>query len=243
MAEQDWRTVTKAVYIFHRMAVSVDPQLHLEFVQRFNNMQKLTHKRSKATYYNLKTLLVVRDEGTPYVAFLRAYSVFTFERFLSFSGGFDELRFETAGPEPDIHTLLAQLMQARKVMESAMAIRPSKKMLKHEVVRQCIELTEADCFVGERNRKSLWEVFGNGLTILISAQRETIDGDGEAKTSLRISKADLEETRKLCLWARQAAERVKLGGERGTSVNRLRQAAPSDDDLEAHARWCKEHSS
>ena len=33
MAEHDWRTVAKSLFIFHRMAVSVDPSLHLEFVQ------------------------------------------------------------------------------------------------------------------------------------------------------------------------------------------------------------------
>jgi len=265
MAEHDWRTVAKSLFIFHRMAVSVDPSLHLEFVQvgqacftstrnsphrqlptahcffrpplkRFNRMQRLTHKKTKATYYNLETLLTVRDDGAaPFgpgtAKFLRAYAVFCFERFLSFSGRFEEL--DSLDEGADLRKLLGQLKQARRVLEKSVQLKTSKSLLRHEVVAQCSALAMADCFVAERGRRSLWEVFGERLGALLSAQRT------EAERGGRLAPSDIEATSRLVEWAGSfRGERLgKVVVANPRALARLKKTLPADKELEEHGRW------
>jgi len=138
MAEKDWRTVAKALYILHRSAVSLDPQLHSVFFERYKTLRKLVHAGSRSRYFSTAALLDVQDEG--YVPFLRSYSAFVFERFILFSGRFEE-RF--AKPERQAlppERLVALLRNARRVLERAIAIDCASPAEAHALVLQCTEL-------------------------------------------------------------------------------------------------------
>ena len=54
MVEKDWRTVAKAVYIFHRSAIALDPELHREFLMRYNTLRKSVHKTGLLYFSNVR---------------------------------------------------------------------------------------------------------------------------------------------------------------------------------------------
>ena len=87
MAEKDWRTVTKSLYILHRVGIAADPELHREFLKRYFALRRTLHKKSRSLYYSSTKIAEAKGEET---LFLKTYSAFVLDRFTHFSGRFEE---------------------------------------------------------------------------------------------------------------------------------------------------------
>lgn len=71
MAERDWRTKTKALYILHRFAADGAPEHQASLKARLREMRRTVDPKRKDKYFNSKTLLA----GDTTVRIL--YSVYT----------------------------------------------------------------------------------------------------------------------------------------------------------------------
>jgi len=147
MAEKDWRSVAKAVYILHRMALTLDPELHREFVKRYNSLRGTLHKKSNGLYFSKKTLTDVLPGSEECAAFLGTYAAFVMDRFVLFSGRYDEC-FE--GQPSARHVQL--LGSACRVLDRALLVVMEEGASDHKVSVHCLELVVRDCFVSGTKR-------------------------------------------------------------------------------------------
>jgi hypothetical protein len=147
MTEKDWRSVAKAVYILHRMALTLDPELHREFIKRYNALRSTLHKKSNGLYFSKKTLTEVLPGSEEYAAFLGTYAAFVLDRFVLFSGRYEEC-FE--GQPSARHVQL--LGSACRVLDRALLIDMEEGASDHKVSVHCLELVVRDCFVSGTKR-------------------------------------------------------------------------------------------
>mmetsp|Transcript_71457 Transcript_71457/g.143850 ORF Transcript_71457/g.143850 Transcript_71457/m.143850 type:complete len:422 (-) Transcript_71457:433-1698(-) len=253
MAEVDWRTVVKAVYVFHRVTLALDPELHREFLRRYQILRKTRHKQSKSKYFSSATLTRCRSEDAGFLPFIASYSAFVFERFVLFSGRFEDNDFAIgAGIEArknKTDSLLDLLRNACRILDRTMRIKLDDQMGDdsidgQEVVCQCLELVVKDVFVCGNTRDSLWKTFCENLSQLITMQREA------AAAGEQIDAAEVQATCMLCKWGIQAPSSAsrfldKANNIAGKCGQRLPpalslQGMPPEETLRLHMRALKE---
>jgi hypothetical protein len=170
MAESDWRTIAKALYIFHRVAISLDVDLHREFLRRYAVLRKMTHTRSRSAYFKSAKLLEFEPRDFEYRVFLEKYAAFVLDRFACFSGRFGESPM--LGSTSDPRRLVASLKTMGRILDKAIQVVNAHERISNGVTLQCTELIVRDCFLARNKRESLWQVFCNTLAQLLSNQQQ-----------------------------------------------------------------------
>lgn len=100
MAEKDWRTTMKAVYILHRFSADGAPE-HAAFLKaRFRELRRTRDPKRKDKFFNSKQLLAgdTKPDNVKFRSFLSRYSHYVFVRTQYFGGMFDEI---AVLPKPD----------------------------------------------------------------------------------------------------------------------------------------------
>jgi ANTH domain len=113
MAEKDWRTTIKALYILHRFSADGAPDHAPALKARLRELRRTRDPKRKEKYFNTKQLMA--GEATPengkYRAFLQRYAHFVLLRTQCFGGMFDEIGTlpkadKKKGPKPITSTCL-----------------------------------------------------------------------------------------------------------------------------------------
>merc|ERR1712157_298925 len=106
MAELDWRTKLKALYILHRFSADGSPEHQAALKARLRELRRTKDPKRKGNYFNSKQLLLTtppssnqqqqkqQDSDTniiPYRAFLARYAHYVLLRAQCFSGMFQEI--------------------------------------------------------------------------------------------------------------------------------------------------------
>jgi ANTH domain len=96
MAERDWRTTIKALYILHRFSADGSPDHAPALKARLRELRRTRDPKRKDKYFNSKQLLAgdVTPENKAYRAFLARYSSYVLLRAQCFGGLFDEISQE-----------------------------------------------------------------------------------------------------------------------------------------------------
>jgi hypothetical protein len=100
MAEKDWRTTMKALYILHRFSADGAPDHAAALKARLRELRRTVDPKRKDKYFNSKQLLAgdAKPENIKFRAFMSRYAHYVLLRAQCFSGMFDEISFE---PKPD----------------------------------------------------------------------------------------------------------------------------------------------
>eukprot|EP00934_Nitzschia_sp_Nitz4_P004546 Nitzschia sp. Nitz4//scaffold19_size178191//172482//174239//NITZ4_002016-RA/size178191-processed-gene-0.40-mRNA-1//1//CDS//3329540798//4536//frame0 len=93
MAEKDWRTTIKALYLLHRFSADGAPEHAPALKARLRELRRTRDPKRKEKYFNSKQLLAGdhKPETTSYRAFLSRYAHYVLLRAQCFGGMFDEL--------------------------------------------------------------------------------------------------------------------------------------------------------
>ena len=94
MAERDWRTTIKAVYILHRFAADGAPEHAAALKARLRELRRTRDPKHKGDkYFNSKQLLAgdANPDNIQFRAFLSRYAHYVLLRAQSFGGMFDEI--------------------------------------------------------------------------------------------------------------------------------------------------------
>lgn len=93
MAEKDWRTTIKALYILHRFSADGSPQHAPALKARVRELRRTRDPKRKGKFFNSKLLQAGDDkpETAKYRAFMGRYAHYVLLRAQCFGGMFDEL--------------------------------------------------------------------------------------------------------------------------------------------------------
>ena len=93
MAEKDWRTTIKAVYVLHRFSADGAPEHAPALKARLRELRRTKDPKRKDKYFNSKQLLAgdATPENAKFRAFLARYAHYVLLRAQCFSGIFDEI--------------------------------------------------------------------------------------------------------------------------------------------------------
>jgi hypothetical protein len=112
MAEKDWRTTIKALYILHRFSADGAPDHAPALKARLRELRRTRDPKRKDKYFNTKQLMA--GDSTPdngkFRAFMQRYAHYVLLRAQCFGGMFDEIgtlpRADKKGPKPITSTSL-----------------------------------------------------------------------------------------------------------------------------------------
>jgi hypothetical protein len=101
MAEKDWRTTMKALYILHRFSADGAPDHAPALKARLRELRRTRDPKRKDKYFSSKLLLAgdSKPETIPYRAFMSRYAHYVLLRAQCFSGMFDEISQQPAKPD------------------------------------------------------------------------------------------------------------------------------------------------
>jgi len=93
MAEKDWRTTIKAVYILHRFSADGAPDHAPSLKARLRELRRTRDPKRKDKYFNSKQLLAgdALPENVKFRAFMSRYAHYVLLRAQCFSGMFEEI--------------------------------------------------------------------------------------------------------------------------------------------------------
>lgn len=103
MAEKDWRTTIKALYVLHRFSADGAPDHQASLKARLRELRRSKDPKRKEKYFNRKILLSVTEieDNMTYRAFLARYAHYVLLRAQCFGGMFTELTIPSdKGPSP-----------------------------------------------------------------------------------------------------------------------------------------------
>ena len=113
MAEKDWRTKVKALYILHRFSADGAPEHAAALKARLRELRRTRDPKRKDKYFNSKQLLAgeSKPENMKFRAFMSRYAHYVILRAQCFGGVFDEISAEPKadrkkGPKPITNTAL-----------------------------------------------------------------------------------------------------------------------------------------
>lgn len=103
MAEKDWRTTIKALYILHRYSADGAPEHAQALKARLRELRRTKDPKRKDKYFNSKQLLAgdSKPENIPFRAFMARYSHYVLLRAQCFGGIFDEISQKPTPPKRD----------------------------------------------------------------------------------------------------------------------------------------------
>jgi hypothetical protein len=101
MAEKDWRTTMKALYILHRFSADGAPDHAPALKARLRELRRTRDPKRKDKYFSSKLLLAgdSKPETVPYRAFMSRYAHYVLLRAQCFSGMFDEISQHPTQPD------------------------------------------------------------------------------------------------------------------------------------------------
>jgi ANTH domain len=107
MAEKDWRTTIKALYILHRYSADASPEHAPSLKARLREMRRTRDPKRKDKYFNTKQLVAGESspENIKFRAFMSRYAHYVLLRAQCFGGMFDEI---SSVPKPDKRTALVK---------------------------------------------------------------------------------------------------------------------------------------
>jgi len=110
MAELDWRTKLKSLYILHRFSADGSPEHQAALKARLRELRRTKDPKRKGNYFNSKILLAKQpsEPPTPYRAFLARYAHYVLLRAQCFSGMFNEIKSKK--PLKQEHLQASQLL-------------------------------------------------------------------------------------------------------------------------------------
>jgi ANTH domain len=93
MAERDWRTTVKALYILHRFAADGSPDHAPALKARLRELRRTRDPKRKDKFFNMKQILAgdITPDNVPYRTFMSRYANYVLLRTQFFSGMFDEI--------------------------------------------------------------------------------------------------------------------------------------------------------
>jgi len=96
MAEKDWRTKVKALYILHRFSADGAPEHAAALKARLRELRRTRDPKRKDKYFNSKQLLAgeSKPENMKFRAFMSRYAHYVILRAQCFGGVFDEISAE-----------------------------------------------------------------------------------------------------------------------------------------------------
>jgi hypothetical protein len=127
MAEKDWRTSIKALYILHRFSADGAPEHAPALKARLRELRRTRDPKRKDKYFNSKQLLAgdANPENFKYRAFMSRYAHYVLLRTQCFGGIFDEIAQEPRvdkkkAPKPvTATTLRAEHLEAAAMLLKA----------------------------------------------------------------------------------------------------------------------------
>lgn len=98
MAEKDWRTTIKALYILHRFSADGAPEHAPALKARLRELRRTRDPKRKDKFFNSKQLLDGdnKPENLKFKAFMSRYAHYVLLRVQCFGGMFDEIAIEPA---------------------------------------------------------------------------------------------------------------------------------------------------
>ena len=127
MAEKDWRTKVKALYVLHRFSADGAPEHAAALKAHLRELRRTRDPKRKDKYFNSKQLLAgdSKPEYAKFFAFMSRYAHYVLLRAQCFSGSFDEIAAEPKvdrkkTPKPITNTALrAEHLDAAAVLLKA----------------------------------------------------------------------------------------------------------------------------
>jgi len=100
MAEKDWRTTIKALYILHRFSSDGGPDHQAALKARLRELRRTRDPKRKEKYFNSKQLLEgdATPENQPFRAFMARYAHYVLLRAQCFGGMFTEIKENPSAP-------------------------------------------------------------------------------------------------------------------------------------------------
>jgi len=125
MAEKDWRTKIKALYVLHRYSADGAPEHHDRLKTCLREFRRKRDEKRKGKFFNSKQLLAgeTNSENVKFRSFMSRYAHYVLLRAQSFGGVFEEIsaapRISKKTPKPITSTALRAeyLKAARTVLE------------------------------------------------------------------------------------------------------------------------------
>ncbi|CBN75765.1 conserved unknown protein [Ectocarpus siliculosus] len=184
MAERDYRTASKAVYVLHRLARGTTAESWGYFRSTLQEMRRDEDKGTKSRYFSRRVISNVDDDGRPFSEWLDAYAEFVLLRLQSFSPELGELAAIDA--ETPHEKASRSLEKAAKLIEAALACEIGPD-LDNDVTCDGLKLVIEDLC-------EVWSLFQQKLEIRLQ-QRFTGGGfsSGELRRTLSFLEFYLEQ--------------------------------------------------
>ncbi|CAM9249081.1 unnamed protein product [Ectocarpus sp. 8 AP-2014] len=184
MAERDYRTASKAVYVLHRLARGTTAESWGYFRSTLQEMRRDEDKGTKSRYFSRRVISNVDDDGRPFSEWLDAYAEFVLLRLQSFSPELGELAAIDA--ETPHEKASRSLEKAAKLIEAALACEIGPD-LDNDVTCDGLKLVIEDLC-------EVWSLFQQKLEIRLQ-QRFTAGGfsSGELRRTLSFLEFYLEQ--------------------------------------------------
>ncbi|GMH80595.1 hypothetical protein TL16_g08612 [Triparma laevis f. inornata] len=172
MAELDWRTTTKALYVLHRFSADGSPDHAAALKARLRELRRTRDQKRKEKYFNSKLLLTVSSPDgsdiTPYKAFLSRYAHYVLLRAQCFGGAFGEIsgggsrRSRSGAASITSGGLRPEHLEAAKMILAAGSKCALKKGEDCDITASCLERVVTDL-------KSLTSAVGKSLTLSLKS--------------------------------------------------------------------------
>lgn len=123
MAEKDWRTTLKSLYILHRFSADGAPDHQAALKARLRELRRTRDpKRKGEKYFNSKTLIPsdASPEVKPFADFMSRYAHYVLLRAQCFGGMFNEISQESAGPGPSSRSSRSSKAAAKPITATAL---------------------------------------------------------------------------------------------------------------------------
>jgi len=163
LAEDDWRTVTKALYLLHKLLRDVGAEDARCFKILLEKMSREVHeRRTMERCFSIKVISKVKSEDTHYQSFIQRYATYVLKRARTFTSGFIELKLVGANMRPE--DVIATLMKAKKALTVGLNCMVTAEE-ESEVSVVCMELLVHDLY-------NLWTLFHKKLKWVVDQQEE-----------------------------------------------------------------------
>ncbi|EKU22106.1 c2h2 zinc-finger protein, partial [Nannochloropsis gaditana CCMP526] len=180
MAERDWRTVAKALYLFHVLLRECEPDDVRIYKKVFAKMSREGCKKSRSRYFDAGAISAVDVMDGAGVGgagacldrrdFIARYSKYVLQRAKTFTSKFEEMKV-IGQREIDAKDLVGQLGKAEKVLSSGLecALGEAEEDADSEVTLMCAELVARDVY-------DLFRLFHEKLRWAIDNQAAAFEG-------------------------------------------------------------------
>ncbi|CBJ25752.1 weakly similar Glutamic acid-rich protein precursor [Ectocarpus siliculosus] len=164
MSEPDWRTVSKAVYLFHSILRDLPVEHHAILKIFLAKMSREWDKKTACRYFDLDVLCRVSEEGEAFRSFVDRYGTYVFKRAEGFNARFQEL--DTMQREEGWENVVTTLAKAQKAIDLGVSCQPQPEE-ETELTVLCLRNTALDLH-------QLWRRFHSSLDWVLE---EAEDGD------------------------------------------------------------------